>query len=181
MTNTTTVVTAIVAFILGAAVALGLDHFAFHTKDQRDAMSTIGGFEGWRLSCPPRTDKTANCVMTQALARRGSGAILAELNIAPGKDKSDALTIVAPLGVFVLPGVTVSVGGTSKSASYKTCLPAGCVASLPIDQALAGAMAKNAALQVTVVAEGKPVPLNFSLKGFNEAMAARAVDVAARK
>jgi invasion protein IalB len=181
MTNTTTVFTAIGAFILGAAVALGAEHFAFHAKDQRDAMSTIGGFEGWRLSCPPRTDKTGNCVMSQALARRGSGTVVAELSVAPDKNKKDMLTIVAPLGIALLPGVKVSVGSADKTATYKTCLPAGCIAALPLDASLASAMSQSANVQVTVDADGKPVPLNFSLKGYSDALAARAVDMAARK
>jgi invasion protein IalB len=181
-TTTTTVFAAIGAFVLGAAVALGAQHFAFKAKDQRDAMSTIGGFQGWRLSCPPRTDKSGVCIMTQALARRQGGAVLAELNIAPDKNKSDTLTVVAPLGIFLLPGVKVAVGSAAKAVSYKTCLPGGCVATLPIDQGLADAMNKNTGIQVTVgTADGKTVPLNFSLAGFRDAMAARAADMAARK
>jgi hypothetical protein len=35
-------------------------------------------------------------------------------------------------------------------------------------------------MQVTVVADGKPVPLSFSLDGYRDALAARAVDMAAR-
>jgi invasion protein IalB len=86
------------------------------------------------------------------------------------------------LGVFVLPGVKVSAGDSvTKTAAYKTCLQMGCVASLPIDSALAAAMSKNAGLVVTVVAEGKPVPLNFSLAGYRDALTARAADMAARK
>ena len=182
MTTTSTVFTAIGAFVLGAAVALGAEHFAFKPTDQRDAMSTIGGFQGWRLSCPPRTDKSSGCIMTQALARRSDQRPLAEISIAADKNKTDTLTIVAPLGVFLLPGAKVSVGSATKTVSYKTCLPGGCVATLPIDQSLADAMNKNASIQVAVgTGEGKAVPLNFSLAGFRDAMAARAVDLAARK
>jgi len=182
MTTTTTVFTALGAFVLGAAVTLGAQQFVFKAKDQRDAMSTIGGFQGWRLSCPPRTDKSGACVLTQALARRQGGAVLAELNISADKNKTDQLTVVAPLGIFLLPGVKVSVGSATKTVSYKTCLPGGCVATLPIDRSLADAMTKNADIQVSVgTGDGKTVPLNFPLAGFSDAMAARAVDLAARK
>ena len=182
MSNSTTVLTAIGTFILGAAVMFGADHFVLKNKDQRDAMETIGGFQGWRLTCPPRTMKGANCVLQQALARKGTGTILAQLNVAQDKDKKDVLTVVAPLGVFVLPGIKVSAGnGAEKTAAYKTCLQMGCVATIPIDAGFASAMAKSAGLVVTVVAEGKPVPLNFSLTGYNDALAARAADLAARK
>lgn len=181
MTNSTTVLAAIGAFILGVLVGLGAD-FALKGKDQRDAMETIGGFQGWRLTCPPRTTKDGSCILQQALARKGTGTILAQLTVAPDKDKKDVLTVVAPLGVFILPGIKVSVGsGVEKTAAYKTCVQMGCVAAVPIDESLAAAMSKNAGIQVTVVADGKPVPLNFSLAGYREALAARAVDMAARK
>lgn len=181
MTNSTTVLTAIGTFILGALVALGADHFVFKAKDQRDNMQTVAGFQGWRLTCPPRTTKDANCVMQQALARKGTGTILAELNIAPNKDKGDVLTVIAPLGVFILPGVKVSAGNSGeKPAAFKTCLQMGCVATLPIDAGLATAMSQSNGIQVTVVADGKPVPLSFPLNGYREALAARAVDMAAR-
>jgi len=181
MTNSTTVLTAIGTFILGVLVALGADHFAFKAKDQRDNMETIAGFQGWRLTCPPRTTKAVNCVLQQGLARKGSGQILAELSIAPNKDKGDVLTVVAPLGVFILPGVKVSAGNSGeKTAAFKTCVQMGCVASLPIDAGLATGMSQGTGVRVTVVAEGKPFPLNFSLTGYRDAMAARAVDMAAR-
>ena len=181
MTNSTTVLTAIGTFILGALVAFGADHFVFKAKDQRDSMETIAGFQGWRLTCPPRTTKGGNCVMQQGLARKGTGQVLAELNIAPNKDKADVLTVVAPLGVFILPGVQVSAGTSGmKSAPYKTCLQMGCIATLPIDSSLATAMTKASGIQVTVVADGKAWPLSFSLNGYREALAARAVDMAAR-
>jgi len=181
MTNTT-VFSAIGAFILGALVALGADHFVFKPKDQRDAMETIGGFQGWRLTCPPRTTKGGNCVMQQALARKGTGQVLAELNIAKNKDNADVMTVIAPLGVFILPGVKVSAGNSGeKAVAYKTCVQMGCVASFPIDSKLATAMTQASGLQVTVVADGKPVPLNFPLAGYSEALAARAADAAARK
>jgi invasion protein IalB len=181
MTNSTTVLTAIGAFILGALVALGADHFVFKPKDQRDSMQTVAGFQGWRLTCPPRTTKDANCVMQQALARKGTGTILAELNIAPNKDKADVLTVIAPLGVFILPGIKVSAGNSGeKPAQFKTCLQMGCIATLPIDAGLATAMSQATGIQVTVVADGKPVPLSFPLNGYRDALAARAVDMAAR-
>jgi invasion protein IalB len=181
MTNST-VLTAIGTFILGALVAFGADRYLINSKDQRDSMETVGGFQGWRLTCPPRTVKGGNCLLQQGLARKGSGAVLAQVTVAPDKNKSDVMTVVAPLGVFVLPGVKVSAGdNVTKTAAYKTCLQMGCVASLPIDSALAAAMSKNAGLVVTVVAEGKPVPLNFSLAGYRDALTARAADMAARK
>jgi invasion protein IalB len=179
MTQTNTVLLAIGTFILGAVVALGGQHLLSNKKDPRDNMQTVAAFQGWRLSCPPRTEKAGFCVMQQALARKGSNTILAELNVVP-KDKTDMLTIVAPLGVFILPGIKVAAGSSAKTIAYKTCLQMGCIASTPIDSGLATAMSKSQSMQITVVADGKPASLNFSLAGYSDALAARAIDMAAR-
>ncbi|HKD23720.1 MAG TPA: invasion associated locus B family protein [Rhizomicrobium sp.] len=186
MTKSMTALYAFLAFVLGALVAFGAQHFLFPQKDQRDAMATVGAFQGWRLNCPPRTTKDGICVLQQALARKGSNQVVAEINVAPKDQKSlntDMLTVVAPLGVFVIPGIKVTVGsGPDKTIAYKTCLPAGCIATTPIDAGMATALSQNTGIVVTVMtADGKSVPLNFSLQGYREAMAARAVDMAARK
>jgi invasion protein IalB len=182
MTNSTTLLYAAAAFVLGALVALGGEHLLFKHKDPRDAMATIATFQDWRLSCPPRTAKTANCVMQSTITQKGTTNVISELNVVP-KGKSDMLSIVAPLGVVVLPGVKLSVpGDDAKAIPYKTCLQMGCIATLPIDDALAAAFSKNAGGQITVMtADGKSVPLDFSLRGYGDALAARAVDMAARK
>ena len=193
MTKSMTALYAFLAFVLGALAAFGAQHFLFQQKDQRDAMATVGAYQGWRLNCPPRTTKDGICVLQQALARKGSNQVVAEVNIAPKDQKnlnSDMLTVVAPLGVFVIPGIKVTIGsGADKTVNYKTCLPAGCIATTPIDAAMAQALDQTAAadpqkssLVITVMsADGKSVPLNFSLQGYREALAARAVDMAARK
>jgi invasion protein IalB len=186
MTKSMMALYAFLAFVLGALAAFGAQHFLFPQKDQRDAMATVGAFQGWRLNCPPRTTKDGVCVMQQALARKGSSQIVAEINVAPKdkKDSPDQLTVVAPLGVFVIPGIKLTIGSApDKTVAYKTCLPAGCIATTPIDAGMASALSQNTGnLVITVMsADGKSVPLNFSLQGYREALAARAVDMAARK
>lgn len=181
MTKSMTALYVIGAFVLGAVVALGGEHLLFKQKDQRDNMETVGAFDGWRLNCPPRTMKNAGCIMQQALARKGSNTVIAQLNIAT-KDNADTLTIVTPLGVLVPPGLKVSVGSAEKMVSYKTCLQMGCIASVPVDAGLASALSQSAGLEVTVMTpDQRTLPLNFSLQGYRDALAARAVDMAARK
>jgi len=124
MTKSMTALYAFLAFVLGALVAFGAQHFLFPQKDQRDAMATVGAFQGWRLNCPPRTTKDGICVLQQALARKGSNQVVAEINVAPKDQKSlntDMQTVVAPLGVFDIPGIKVTVGsGPDKTIAYKT-------------------------------------------------------------
>lgn len=182
MTNSTTMLYAIVAFVLGALVALGGEHLVFKGKDQRDAMATVGAFQDWQLRCPPRTDAKGKCAIQTAIVQKGTTNVISELNVIP-QNKGDVLSIVAPLGVVVLPGVKFQVGtGDAKAIPFKTCLQMGCIATLPLDDSLSSAMSQNASGQISVMTvDGKTVPLNFSLHGYREALAARAVDMAARK
>lgn len=173
------------AFILGAVVALGGEHLLFAKSDPRDAMQTIDTLQDWRLTCPPRTDKKGVCVMQSPIYQPGSSTVIAELTVAPknrADAKSDELTVVTPLGVIVPPGLRLTVGnGQPKTVSYKTCVQIGCIASLPIDSGIASALSQNSSGQITVIAgDAKPVALNFSLRGYRDALAARAVDMAAR-
>ncbi len=187
MTKTTMLLSAAGLFILGALVAIGGEHLLFKQKDPRDNMATIASLQDWRLSCPPRTTKTGTCILQQFIAQKGTNSVVAELTVAQ-KGKSDMLTVVVPLGVFIPPGLKFTVGkGEPKSIAFKTCLQTdvpilGCIATAPIDAGLAAAMSQNSGGQITVVTgEGKTVPLNFSLHGYREALAARAVDIAARQ
>jgi len=180
--KTTLILCSVGFFVLGAVAALVGEHLLYKPTDLRDTMQTIAVMKDWRMSCPPRTQKDGTCVLDQTIVQRGSNNPLAQLTIGQ-RDKGDVLAIIAPLGVLITPGLRFSVGtGQPIAIPYKTCLPAGCVATVPLDAALSTAMTQNAGGQITVVAVvGKPIPLNFSLRGLPDALAARAADMKARK
>jgi invasion protein IalB len=171
---------AIGLFILGAAAGVGGDRLATH-KDIRDGMTTIDTVQDWRMTCPPRTSKKGFCVLQQMIYQKGTNNVIAELNVVP-KDKVDQLTVVTPLGVLVTPGLRVSIGSAvTKPLQFKTCVQVGCIATTPIDSSMASALAQNTSGQILLVAgNGKTVALNYSLRGYKDAMAARATDMAAR-
>jgi invasion protein IalB len=182
MTKTTVALYAIGSFILGALVALGGAHVIWKHQDARDSMQTIASFQDWRMSCPPRTTKKAVCVLQTAIVQKGTSNVLVELSVVP-KGDTDMLSIVTPLGVLVQSGVALAVGsGAGKPILFKTCIQVGCVAAVPIDASMASALSQNTGGQITVVAgNGKAVALSYSLRGYQDALAARAVDTAARK
>lgn len=182
MTNSNTTLAAIIAFVVGALVALGGEHLIFAHKDQRDTMATIGAYKDWRLNCPPRTDKKGSCVIQSAIVQKNSSNVIAELNVGV-RGKSDMLTVVAPLGIVVLPGVKLDIpNAPEKVLPFKTCIQMGCVANLVLDQSFEKSLSSNDGGTITVMTvDGKSVPLSFSLHGFADAMAARAIDMAARK
>jgi invasion protein IalB len=182
MTNSNTMLYAAGAFILGVLIALAGEHFLGRQKDQRDDMQTIGSFQDWRMTCSPRTTKKGICIMQHTVVPPGSNSPVAQLTVV-SKDKGDVIQIAAPLGILIPPGLRFTVGSTvTKTAAFDTCVQAGCVAVIPIDDSMAAAMSKSAGGQISIARlDGKVVALNYSLRGYNDAFAARAVDVAARK
>lgn len=178
----TLVLCAIGVFVLGAVVALGGEHLLFKQSDPRDGMQTMRAFQDWRLTCSARTEKSGGCAIQQTIVQRGSGNPLLELTVSQ-KGADEMLAVVTPLGVLVPPGIRFAVGsGQPRAAAFKTCMQGGCVATLPLDTALTTAMEQNTTGQIVVVTgEGKQVPLTYSLKGFQDAVAARAVDMKSRK
>lgn len=131
-------------------------------------------YKDWRLICPARQEKDANCRMTQDIIDSKSGQSIASLVVYKELDKNKkATTLLAinvPLGVLLEPGVGVKFGNDIKTYAYKTCLEAGCVATVPYDAALEKAIAgtEDAAISVARL-DGKAVDLPFSTKGFADA------------
>jgi invasion protein IalB len=181
MTKTTMALSAIGIFVLGVLVTLGAERFVLKQKDPRDSMTTIATLDDWRLTCPPRTSKKGFCVMQSTIAQPGTTNVVAELSVAP-RNNSDVLTVLAPLGVYIPQGVKVIVGsGEAKTLPFTTCVQLGCVASLPIDSNLAAELSQSPGGRITLASgDGKLLPLHFSLRGYRDALAARAVDTAAR-
>lgn len=169
-------------FALGAIIAIGAEHLIIKPSDPRDSMQTIKAFQDWRLTCAARTEKKGGCVVQSAVFDRATGTPLIQLTV--GKNgQADTLAIVAPLGVLVPPGLRISMGsGPQRPIAFKTCIQAGCIATLPLDSGLTDAMSTNTDGQIILVnGVGKAVGMKYSLKGFKDALDARAVDTEARK
>lgn len=181
MTRTALAISAIGFLLVGAGVGVGADRLLFPRHDSRDAMETVATMKDWRLTCAPRTQKDGVCIIQSGIVQKGTNNMVAELTIAK-KDKADLLSILVPLGVYVPSGVQLTIGpGGAKTIPFKTCLDIGCIASVPFDSALSQAMSQNSDGVISVVAgNGKSLPLNFSLHGYNDTMSERAVDTAAR-
>jgi len=132
-------------------------------------------YQDWRLACPARKDKDANCRMTQDVVDSKSGQSVASLVLfkETAKDTKKETTVLAinvPLGVSLEPGVGLKFGNDTKSYAYKTCLEGGCVATVPADEALEKSIAGTDDASITVARlDGKSVQLPFSTKGFADA------------
>ncbi len=135
---------------------------------------TMMVYDDWRLICPARKDKEANCRMSQEIADPRSGQALASLVVLKEVDKdkkeSTVLAINVPLNVLLEPGVGLKFGNDVKTFQYKTCLESGCIATVPFDESLEKLAASSTDMAITVARlDGKSVQLPFSSKGFAEA------------
>ncbi len=135
---------------------------------------TMRVYDDWRLICPARKDKEANCRMSQDIVDSKAGQSVASLVLLKevGKDKKEStvLAVNVPLNVLLEPGIGLKFGNDIKTYQYKTCLEGGCVAMVPVDEQLEKTIAStnDAAISVARL-DGKTVQLPFSTKGFAEA------------
>jgi invasion protein IalB len=126
-------------------------------------------FGVWAMSCdegPCQVFVTLQDRETQSLAVAWS--IVAD----PATGAMTAL-VRLPLGMALPPGLTVRIDpGTAVSAAYQTCMDDGCLAVVPLDETLVGALRAGKGLGVdfvrygATVREARFVPLD----GFGDAL-----------
>jgi invasion protein IalB len=164
-------------FALGAiAAALGI-HFWQAAHDFRGTVPTTAYIQDWELNCPPTTETGSGCSLQKIVLRPGTNITLAELRIARGV-AADTLTIDVPLGVLLGPGLAFSTGsGPAVVVPYTTCDQTGCIAITPLTANERTQMENSAGGQITIMGlDGRQAPLDYSLKGFAEAMRERDKD-----
>jgi invasion protein IalB len=137
----------------------------------------------WVIQCAmaqsqPQGDTAAapknNCQMSQELrqGKTGQRALLVVLN-RQGKDKTLSGTIIAPFGLDLQSGLSLLLKeDVYVKASYKTCVPQGCVAPIAANGEFEKALRANEKLSVAMTAtdSGQPVTLDVSLKGFAQGL-----------
>lgn len=139
-------------------------------------------FDDWRVICPPLRQADSSCQLRQDLLNAKSRAEVAHLVMANGAG-APVLTATLPYDVLIQPGLGLSLdGGKVQVFPFQTCDGTGCVARIPIDEALRKAL--RAAKQGRLLFAGldkKVIALAFSLHGFSEAEAAFAAGARRRK
>ena len=129
----------------------------------------ITTFQDWRVICPPLTEATPNCALTEDVLR-DTGGILLTISMtdpAPGSP----LSLTVPHGVLLESGLGFTVGSEPvRVRPYETCTNTGCIALVTVDADTLKSLSGNMAGQVTVAAPNAPQPVNipFSLRGFAE-------------
>jgi invasion protein IalB len=125
------------------------------------------GFDAWLVRC--QTVKAdVGCGMSQQILDQRSRQPVLQLILGRAPSgKGHQLVAVMPLGVTVPPGIAIQIGETKRNVAFTQCLPGGCVAPLPVDDAFLRVLKSGKDGRVGVVdRRGQTVAVPFSLKGF---------------
>lgn len=141
---------------------------------------TVGQkFGDWVFQCSAVAQNQTDCAFVQRIVTADASRQLAQLQILESRKEPNtyAFTMLLPLGLDVQIGVTARIDQTDPvSVPITTCLPRGCIASLPLDESLAGALRTGGKLEMAfTMADGnRTARITGSLNGINEAFTAAA-------
>ncbi|QND46658.1 invasion associated locus B family protein (plasmid) [Rhizobium lusitanum] len=157
---------------LWASIMFGLAPTAFAQSALPNGASTLQEtYQDWRVACSQR-DKTPACAISQDQTQQNGQRLLAvEMQMRP--DGSAVATLLLPFGIVLDSGVTPNVDDQPpfKPVRFRTCLPTGCIALLPIDAATLAKLRNGSRLNLRVTADAdKPLSFPVSLQGFSAAL-----------
>ncbi|MCC6598615.1 MAG: invasion associated locus B family protein [Alphaproteobacteria bacterium] len=136
--------------------------------------STEQYFGNWGSRCDTVEGKPPYCEAFQRLSVKETRQRFMEFAVGfPAGAVSATGVVVLPLGVLVKAGGALKVDEKEpRRFSINTCLPAGCVARITLDETLLSEMKSGKLMAVTFAnAEGKPMTVNLPLDGFDKALA----------
>ncbi|GES41248.1 invasion protein [Rhizobium dioscoreae] len=171
---------AVLAFI-SAGFALTPAPLAFAQSALPNGASSLQEtYQDWHVACNQR-DKAASCALSQDQTQQNGQRLLAvEMQMRP--DGSALATLLLPFGIVLDSGVTPNIDDQPplKPVRFRTCLPNGCIALLPIDAPTLAKLRTGSRLNLKVVADGgNALGFQVSLQGFSAA-ADRVVALASR-
>ncbi len=143
--------------------------------------ATTETFGDWTVVCtsPPAATSERLCEVGITMSLRGQTAPVARIAFGrQAKDKPMRIVALVPPNVSIAPGVTISPdpGKPGTMLVYKTCLPGGCVADADLAKdSIASFRNRPKPGQIAFNdASGKPVTLELSFKGLDQALDALA-------
>ncbi|QYZ70380.1 invasion associated locus B family protein [Neotabrizicola shimadae] len=133
-------------------------------------------YRDWTVTCGPAASAaTGACSMQQAVTDNATKAVVMRFVVEPaGQGAAPVASIIGPFGVDLAQGLDLSVdGGPVRDLAFRTCLQVGCIATLPLDDALSADLRRGTALVVSVWPSDNPtgtISLPVSLSGFGDAL-----------
>ncbi|ENN86848.1 invasion-like protein [Rhizobium freirei PRF 81] len=127
-------------------------------------------YQDWHVACSQR-DKAPACAISQDQTQQNGQRLLAvEMQIRP--DGGALATLLLPFGIVLDSGVTPNIDDQPplKPVRFRTCLPNGCIALLPVDASTLGKLRTGSRLNLKVIADGgNALGFQVSLQGFSAA------------
>jgi invasion protein IalB len=140
-----------------------------------DKSERIDTYEDWQVVCVSINKSKESCEMAQSVIEEKSNMQVLRLVIArdPNTQKR-MLLVTVPYDVFLPEGLALQFGETLPSVfPYDFCGEGGCFASMEIDDALLSSFEHGGEQRILVMGlDRKVLPIDFSLKGFDEALKA---------
>jgi invasion protein IalB len=137
---------------------------------------TTETFGDWSIVCAaPGGAQERACELNTSIALRGQSAPFARIAVLrPAKDKPALLVALVPVNIATASQVKISADGgkAELSVPFRSCVPAGCVAQTEVTKEQLQGLGKAQAQLTLVDASGKPASVQFSLRGFDQALEA---------
>jgi invasion protein IalB len=130
-------------------------------------------YEAWTVQCVSRMEgeqPQRTCQMSQELIQQESRQRVMMFAIGKAEQAAKA-TLVLPFGLLLSEGVRVQIGDEDVlQGTYRTCLPAGCVAEIELPKEVIEKFGSAEAASVLMTAiSGQQAKTDISLKGFKPA------------
>ena len=164
----------IIGVVVGAAITGGGVWLAQNAPTYFSKPKAAQGqvFEGWVLNC---SDEAKKCTLSQTLMDSKSNQRVANIAVGNLGPKGESFMLInAPLGIIVAAGVAYKIDDQEQvGVPVQHCTPDGCHGAFPLDAKLQKALSEGKVLRLGVMAPDKQsLSLEFSLKGFKEALSA---------
>jgi invasion protein IalB len=159
--------------IVGGLGLSSVSAFAQETNAQAGpALSVKENHGDWLVACAAQNGEGAKaCTLSQEQLDSGSHLRTVAIELKPSAGGVQGMLFL-PFGLALDQGAELQVddsGAIVPKQNIQTCLPAGCLVPIGLDEKMLAALRKGTALKVkVVVAGGTPALFNISLKGFAE-------------
>ncbi len=136
------------------------------------AASAQQSYGDWAKQCEPAPDGRERCYLIQTVQADSKPIMVVIVAYSPERDRVAAM-IDVPLGMDIPAGLKVRADNVEKDIAFEQCLPTGCRAMLPMDDAIISALKRGAKAAITGRdRDGASVELPISATGFDEAFGA---------
>jgi invasion protein IalB len=135
---------------------------------------TTETFGDWSVVCAA-PGGVRSCEVDTSIVLRGQSVPFARIAVMrPAKDKALQLIALVPVDIATASAAKISAdaGKSELTLPFRSCVPGGCVAGTEVSKEQLQALGKTQGQLTLVDASGKSASVQFSLRGFDQALEA---------